>query len=223
MHHVVHCREGDAGGLQQLGHARERAHGRILGGGQALVQMQPPARGVGQDEVREGAADVEADAAEGVRLACMEQGRSSFVYGAGRGATVPEVAAHGPSRCGTVLPGPPTHDCIGCGSGSCGAYRKRRRKYFDRRGGVGRGRARHRHRLGERASGTKCRGSPNDRSASKAPPTTERPPPRNGLCPRPRPRSPRRSGRRTAPQRRVRSGRVSARVAPRGRRNPAET
>jgi hypothetical protein len=53
--------EGEAGAVHEGGQALERADRRIVRRGQAFVQTDGGAGGVQQDEIGEGAADVEAD------------------------------------------------------------------------------------------------------------------------------------------------------------------
>ena len=62
MHEVADVgRRASPRRAQQLLEAVQRARGGILGRGQALVEVEPAALGVDEDEVGEGAADVETD------------------------------------------------------------------------------------------------------------------------------------------------------------------
>ena len=86
VHDVADLRRTDAGRPQQVGQTREGRDGRVLGRGQALVQVQPPVRLVDQDEVRERPADVEADPATGRGLVRSHSRYASFRSGVDRPA-----------------------------------------------------------------------------------------------------------------------------------------
>ena len=61
MDHVADIRQRELGGVQQLGEALERADRGVVRRGQAFVQADVVALRVEQDEIGEGAADVETD------------------------------------------------------------------------------------------------------------------------------------------------------------------
>jgi len=111
VHDLADIRKLQAGRGDDLGQALQRADGRVLRGGEAFVQSDIRALGIEQNEVGEGAADVEADAiarghVEAPKKGRQGQGAALDPQRAG-GPLIPSVPGAAPLAFLTCVPGAP--------------------------------------------------------------------------------------------------------------------